>query len=136
MNRRMTWTIGIIVVLVIGGLVWWRWFKTYPLATVDAGKLYRDGNRNERVFTAALRQKKVKTVVCLADDREIAQPPFTDELGYCQANGSEGVRRPTRLGAWPTTDQVRKFWSVATDPKKQPVLVHCAQGVRRTGIMV
>ena len=36
----------------------------------------------------------------------------------------------------PTTEDVREFLKVATDKQKQPVLVHCAQGVRRTGMMV
>ena len=37
---------------------------------------------------------------------------------------------------WPTSDDVRRFLSVVSDTQNQPALVHCAQGVRRTGMLV
>jgi protein tyrosine/serine phosphatase len=46
------------------------------------------------------------------------------------------VRIPITLGGWPSGDQIRQFLSIAVDPAAQPVLVHCAQGVRRTGMMI
>ena len=41
-----------------------------------------------------------------------------------------------RLLGFETGDQIDEFLKIAADPKRQPVLVHCAQGVRRTGMMV
>jgi protein tyrosine/serine phosphatase len=76
-----------------------------------------------------------RTIVCLVDDSEIGRSPFVDELAYCQANQIEVVRIPILLGGWPEGDQIQQFLSIATDPARQPVLVHCAQGVRRTGMM-
>jgi len=46
------------------------------------------------------------------------------------------VRIPVPLGGWPTDEQVKEFLKIVQDPARQPVLVHCAQGVRRTGMMV
>src|SRR5213079_2639054 len=43
---------------------------------------------------------------------------------------------PVKLGGWPTTANVKEFLSLAQNKSLQPVLVHCAQGVRRTGMMV
>ena len=40
------------------------------------------------------------------------------------------------LGRLADGDQLQRFLSIVQDPTKQPVLVHCAQGVRRTGMMV
>jgi protein tyrosine/serine phosphatase len=75
-------------------------------------------------------------VVSLVDDQEITQSPFTDELAYCKAHGIDVVRLPVPLGGWPRGDQISRFLAIADDPARQPVLVHCAQGVRRTGMMV
>jgi protein tyrosine/serine phosphatase len=115
---------------------WRRYFDVYHLATVERGVLYRDGVRSLRQFAAAVRRVHPRTVVCLADDREIAGEPFAGELEYCRENRIDVVRIPVKLGGWPSGGQVREFLAVATDAARRPVLVHCAQGVRRTGMMV
>jgi protein tyrosine/serine phosphatase len=127
----------VVAILAAGGwLIFWAWFDTYHLATVKQGALYRDGVRTIHQFDLAVRKTHVKTVVSLVDDQEITQSPFTDELAYCQAHGIDLVRLPVPLGGWPRGDQISRFLDIATDPARQPVLVHCAQGVRRTGMMV
>lgn len=119
-----------------GWWIFWTYFDTYHLETVKAGVLYRDGVRGLHQFDLAARKTHVRTVVSLVDDREINQSPFTDEMAYCRANGIEVIRVPVPLGGWPRGDQISRFLAIAGDPARQPVLVHCAQGVRRTGMMV
>ena len=102
----------------------------------QGGVLYRDGVRTIHQFDLAVRKTHVKTVVSLVDEDEITQSPFTDELAYCKLHGIDVVRLPVPLGGWPRGDQIGRFLAIATDPARQPVLVHCAQGVRRTGMMV
>jgi protein tyrosine/serine phosphatase len=129
----------IIAILILGAVIWWvyrEYFDTYHLVTVRSGVLYRDGVRTLHEFELAARKTHVKTVVSLVDDNEIRKSPFTDEMAYCQANGIEVIRLPVILGGWPEGDQVKQFLAIANDPARQPVLVHCAQGVRRTGMMV
>ncbi|HEX8912875.1 MAG TPA: tyrosine-protein phosphatase [Humisphaera sp.] len=134
------WTgIGLIVLGVAAFAVYWR-FSTYHLETVDQGKLYRSGLQSFREFQNGVRQVKAKTIVSLVDDNEIVdeeKPQFGTELAtYADANkGVTVVRVPIKLGGWPEGDEVERFLAVAQDPAKQPVLVHCAQGVRRTGMM-
>ena len=127
-------------VLVLAGFLAWRqWYETYHFAVVDPGRLYRDGNRGPREFATMLRRAKPKTVVCLIDDQELVdptKPEFAAEMDALKREGIGVERVPVKLGGWPTNDDVRRFLAVATDADKQPVLVHCAQGVRRTGMMV
>ena len=113
----------------------WRYFHTYHFAAVQPGVLYRDGNHSPAEFAAALRRVGPKTVISLVDDEEMAQPQFQAERVYCQAHGIDLVRIPINLGGWPTDAQVQEFLRIASDKARQPVLVHCAQGVRRTGMM-
>jgi protein tyrosine phosphatase (PTP) superfamily phosphohydrolase (DUF442 family) len=142
-RRRMNMPIVIAaicgLVALAGFLVWRQWYATYHLATVHAGKVYRDGNRGPREFATMLRCVKPKTIVALIDDNEIAdpsKPEFKAELDTLKQQGIAVERIPVTLGGWPSTADVQKFLAVAADPAKQPVLVHCAQGVRRTGMMV
>jgi protein tyrosine/serine phosphatase len=119
--------------------VWTEYLQTYHLATVQEGVLYRDGNRGLREFQTAVRNIKPKTVVSLIDDNELAdphKPMFAEEIEWCRQHGVNVVRIPVKLGGWPTTEDVRTFLDVLQDKNNQPVLVHCAQGVRRTGMFV
>src|SRR5260221_7955264 len=57
-------------------------------------------------------------------------------MEFCKQRGVKVVRIPLKLGGWPTSEDVLKFLEVVQEKQNQPVLVHCAQGVRRTGMMV
>jgi protein tyrosine/serine phosphatase len=142
-HRSRTLIYGIVIAVAViaaaMALLWRAKWGTYHFATVDAGVLYRDGNRGIREFSHAVDQGKIRTVVILVDDAELAdqrKPEFADELAWCQTHGVRVERVPILLGGWPTADDVKKFLTVVADKQNQPVLVHCAQGVRRTGMMV
>jgi tyrosine-protein phosphatase SIW14 len=135
---KAVWLLAIsATILAVACLLIWRYrFETYHLATVQDGVLYRDGVRSRREFRTMAERVKPKTIVSLVDDREMTSEPFVSEMAYCQANGITVIRVPITLGGWPDGEQVRQFLDVVNDPKNQPVVVHCAQGVRRTGMMV
>jgi protein tyrosine/serine phosphatase len=128
-----------VIVVLIGALYWWAAVQTYHFAVVHDGVLYRDGNRGIREFAHAIRKAKIKTVVALVDDGELAsdrKPEFAAEMEWCKRQGVRVERIPIPLGGWPTSEDVRRFCQIVADAQNRPVLVHCAQGVRRTGMMV
>jgi protein tyrosine phosphatase (PTP) superfamily phosphohydrolase (DUF442 family) len=128
----------LVVCIAIGFFVWRQWFETYHFAAVQEGVLYRDGNRGVREFATMVRRARPKTIVALIDDEEIAdaeKPEFKAEIEFAKEQGIPIERIPVKLGGWPSTEDVRRFLEIATDKTKQPVIVHCAQGVRRTGMM-
>jgi protein tyrosine/serine phosphatase len=129
--------LAVVAVLIAAGIWFWHQnFDVYHLAVVREGVLYRDGVRSPRQFVIAVRRVHPRTIVCLVDDTEITHEPFVSEVNYCRENGIDLVRIPIALGGWPSGDQVQRFLAIAEDASRQPVLVHCAQGVRRTGMMV
>lgn len=132
--------IVLLAALVAGGAYVWRcYLDTYHLATVEPRALYRDGVQSPCQFETAVRKVQPKTVVSLVDENEVAdetKPQFQAEEKFLADKGIRLERIPVKLGGWPTKADVDKFLQVASDPNNQPVLVHCAQGVRRTGFMV
>ena len=130
----------VLVTLVAAAAYGWRcYLDTYHLATVQPHALYRDGNQSPCQFETAIRKVQPRTVVSLVDENEEvddAKPQFKAEAKYLGDKGIRLERIPVKLGGWPTKSDVEKFLSVTSDPANQPVLVHCAQGVRRTGMMV
>ena len=118
---------------------WLEYHATYHFAVVQPGVLYRSGNNSLRRLTIALDKGHIRTVVALIDDREFAdpaKPQFAAEQKYLEDHGIKYIRVPVRLGGWPSSAEIQQFLRVASDPSNQPVLVHCAQGVRRTGMFV
>jgi protein tyrosine phosphatase (PTP) superfamily phosphohydrolase (DUF442 family) len=118
------------------GWVYWNWFDTYHFVVVEEGKLYRDGNRGLREFANAIRRARPRVVVSIVGDEEIGAQEFKDEEAFLAQRGISYVRIPIVKGEEPTTEQVRQFLAIATDPSKQPVLVHCNEGIRRAGMMM
>jgi protein tyrosine/serine phosphatase len=131
------WIALIIVVATAGGVwIWREFFQTYHLATVQNKVLYRDGFRTFREYQTAILDVQPKTVVSLLDAQESQQPPFDQERDYLLRSKIRFVSIPIRLGGWPTQADVKMFLETVQKESRQPVLVHCAQGVRRTGMMV
>ena len=131
--------LAVVLLAVAAAGYWYVALQTYHFAAVRPGVLYRDGNRDLREFAHAVARSRARTVVSLVDDREVAdpaKPQFAAEAAWCRSHGVRHVRIPVRLGGWPTSADLRAFLAVVDDPANQPALVHCAQGVRRTGMFV
>lgn len=112
---------------------------TYHLATVQEGVLYRDGARSVHELGVAVRKVKANTVVSLIDDAELAdpgKPQFAQEPTYLAERGVRYQRIAVKLGGWPTSEDIQAFLKTAEQKTSQPVLLHCAQGVRRTAMFV
>jgi protein tyrosine/serine phosphatase len=117
----------------------WQKRHIYHLAVVQEGILYRDGFKSEGQFAATLENVHPRTVVSLLDGAEQRDPrksQFFQEQDMCSSRGIKLERIPVSLGGWPSTEDIQQFLTIVSDPKNQPVLVHCAQGVRRTGFFV
>jgi protein tyrosine/serine phosphatase len=123
----------------IGGFVFWQSHRAYHFAVVQPGVLYRDGLKSSSQFAATLDRLHPKMVVSLIDEKELAdpaKPQFAAEDGLCAARGITLVHIPVTLGGWPASVHVQTFLALISDKQNQPALVHCAQGVRRTGMCV
>jgi protein tyrosine/serine phosphatase len=131
------WIAALVVVVLLSGVwAWANFVQTYHLATVQDRVLYRDGMRSIREYNTAINDVHPKLVVSVIDDNEVEKEPFKFEEDYCRRSHIKYARIPVKLGGWPTTEEVNRFLKLTEVEKYQPVLVHCAQGVRRTGMMV
>ena len=141
-KRRVVPLLIGLAVLLVGGPVSvkiWLSHRTYHLATVQAGVLYRDGAKSESQLAAALDDVHPRTVVALLDAAEQSdpsKPQFAQESTLCDVRGVKLRRIEVKLGGWPSSENIREFLAIVNDKENQPVLVHCAQGVRRTAFFV
>lgn len=130
--------VGVLLAMLTAGGVWvyLYFFDFYHFRAVVPGVLYRDGFRSLREFNNAVVTSRAKTVVSLLDEKEYEKYPFTEQFEYLLRAKVRLNVISVKLGGFPTTADVRRFLEEAEKPHRQPVLVHCAQGIRRTGMMV
>lgn len=90
----------------------------------------------------AARQMRIRSVICLLEDRELAYYDYLDLsgkglLGWYQNNGLlvHHIQAEDRSGIPLSFDQLTQVWDVFQRLKK-PVLVHCSAGIDRTGAAV
>ncbi len=128
----------ILVILVVAAAIgfWIYRSRTYHFREVAKGVLYRDGLRNANEFANACRNGRIRCVISLVSDPEITSPRFAPAISACQSRGIRTLRIPVALGGWPTTADLHQFFTLVSDSSNQPALVHCREGVRRTGMMV
>ena len=110
----------------------------YHFREVDPGRLYRSGTLSERGLKRVARLTGIKTIVNLRAEREYAEDGgwHDREKSFAMRNDIMLVDIPMEPDTPPTQEQMRKFLDLATSDERTPVLVHCAQGVVRTGMMV
>jgi tyrosine-protein phosphatase SIW14 len=141
-GKKIWISFAVFMAVLIGGtfsVYWYNNIQTYHLAPVQNGVLYRDGNRDLREFKHTITFTGAKTVVSLIDDKELTdpnKPQFLQETNYCTGKQLQYIRIPVSLGGWPKSEDLKTFIAIVSNPANQPVLVHCAQGVRRTGMFV
>ena len=77
-----------------------------------------------------LKEQGIRTVI------DLRRFHYRDEGEQAKREGMRFEHIPMRASAAPSEAQIGRFLSLVTDPSLQPVYVHCAQGVDRTGAMI
>lgn len=125
------------LMLVGAGLFVWRYFfDYYHYAEVDKGVLYRDGFITPRQFEMAVGASRAQMVISLLTDDEYSKQPYKQQVDLILHSKLRWHITQVPLGGYPTTEQVREVLDGITKTNHKPVLIHCAQGIRRTGMLV
>ena len=113
----------------------WRAGADLNFACVEAGTLCRSGQPSARQLAEAVRANGIRTIVNLRGADAFAKDArAAEEAQFANAHGIRYVSLPydeARAQA-----RIAEFLSLVADPANRPVLVHCAKGVERTGVMV
>jgi protein tyrosine/serine phosphatase len=107
----------------------------WSFAILDDGKISRSGQPLMSEFLW-LKNNGWKSVVDLRTDGEYKEIGDDRKLRGFNKLGFNFLSLPIRDGATPTITQAKKFLQFVTDPKNQPVEVHCRGGFGRTGTLI
>src|SRR5712691_9318361 len=90
---------------------------------------YYRGAQPEGHDFADLAALGIKTVIDFTQDGDDREPSIVKSLGM------NFYRIPMTTHEVPTKAQVAQFLKIVSDPRSQPVYVHCQGGRHRTGVM-
>ena len=93
--------------------------------------IYRGAQPNE-VGMKALKDMGVKTILSL----RVPPRVNTWEAAKADALDMDFINLPLSNYDNPSEDDVKTFLKIVTDPRRQPVFVHCRQGQLRTGALM
>ena len=130
--------IGILIAVVIaGGAVLHHKLGPYHFKVVKPGMLYRSGWMKPEHEEKIIEKYGIKTVVnlCLPDE-ELGANNHSVEAGICERTGATLVNIPMPGNTPPTDAQLAEWLGLLYSEPSHPILVHCAQGAIRTGMMV
>ena len=114
------------------------WHKVfYHFRVVERGRLYRSGALGRIGLWLVWRRCGIRTVVNLTTERECRRGAwYKREEQFCRKRGIELLHLPMPPGVRPDVCQIDRFLEVSLRDTRQPVLMHCEQGVVRTNMMV
>lgn len=95
-----------------------------------APSLYRGGQPSKQGL-ADLKSKGIKTIINLRSSKDEVK----EEEQLCHQSGIRFIHIPTGFNA-PQLGTILAFLGVVTNPKMQPVYIHCRFGEDRTGMMI
>ncbi len=128
---------GILVLAIAGMLVFRRKFL-YHFKTVVPSILYRSGILGDFGLRYVCRRYKIRTIVNLLNDKEsgLYSKQYRAERRYCDQNHIKWFCLPMKTDCPPTVQQIESFLQLTKESRNLPILIHCAQGVVRTNMMV
>jgi tyrosine-protein phosphatase SIW14 len=138
MRRRIVGGVAVFVVVVGVGLgaKFGRYhFIPKRFAVVEAGKVYRGGEQEAGPYARIIQERGIRTVVTLLDEEaedrlERVEREMVAELEL------KRLRFPMPGDGRGEFDVLEGAAAAIADPQNQPVFLHCAAGVHRTGATV
>jgi protein-S-isoprenylcysteine O-methyltransferase Ste14/protein tyrosine phosphatase (PTP) superfamily phosphohydrolase (DUF442 family) len=106
----------------------------HHFGVVRQGMLYRSGQPGADGWRWLREEYGIRTVISLRAVRPDA-PWSVQEEQFCRRNRIEHIKVPIGTEGL-TEEQLAQILRTVSDPSRQPVLVHCAQGSSRTGVVV
>ncbi|MCP4003538.1 MAG: dual specificity protein phosphatase family protein [bacterium] len=102
----------------------------YNFGEVHEGQIYRSGQPSPLFLRWLVSKRGVRTLINLRGRTPGFESAFAAHHGLRLYSFNLSASRP------PSQDDVERFLRIVRDPANHPLLVHCRNGVDRTGYMV
>ena len=107
----------------------------YPkrLHAVLEGSIYRSGQPYARQLGPVVHKLGIKTLINFRDNETVAaNPDCVYERRFAEEHGLKFVNIP--MDCPPTEETISPLLKELDDPANYPILMHCAEGIERSGL--
>jgi len=109
--------------------------RILPCTVVEPGVLYRSGQLDPAALDELSKGIGLKTIVNARGRRDDSSW-YKRQVEFARANGIREVDLDVSIAGGPTHEQAQRFLELCRNPANYPILVHCRQGIHRTGHLV
>jgi len=133
-GRVAAWIARSVAAITIPVVLFVAWDQaTFNFGQVQPGRIYRSGQMPATALAATLRANRIKTVLNLRGANP-NDPWYRDEVAATGAAGATQVDVAMSSCVWMSRAQLRSLIH-ALDTADYPLLIHCAWGSERTGLV-
>lgn len=136
-GRKKIVVLAVVAVMALGAgaLAIYDHFDHHMFGVVEPGVLYRSAQPDRRFMNYLVRKHGIKTVVNLrGPEATLGDGIGRGAVASAEAHGVNLIYMQVRDAN--RAECAEQFLKIVADPANRPVLVHCAAGKERTGIMV
>ena len=102
----------------------------YNFGTTEQGRIYRSAQPSPLFLRRVVAHHGIRSIVNLRGRTPGFESAFAARHGLRLFSLDLSASRP------PSSQEVERFLRIVSDPENQPILVHCRNGVDRTGYML
>jgi hypothetical protein len=133
-GRKIWWTMRIVIVVACVPCLYVAWDQaTYNFGAVQPGRIYRSGQMPRQALERAIRDHRIKTVLNLRGSNRV-YAWYRDEVAATNHQEATQVDIAMSSCVWMSHAQLRALVA-ALDTVEYPILIHCAWGSERTGLV-
>jgi protein tyrosine/serine phosphatase len=123
------------VVAMTAGLLWlYLSVRVSRFGCVEKGVLYRSGQPGRGALRTMKAYYGIRSIVNLRQPDRVAEDPLAqEEVAFAREHGMAFYNLPVRDENFP--ELAERFLAIVAEPSNRPVLVHCAEGRERAGLM-
>lgn len=116
----------------VGGYFYATWYPK-RLSAVAEGRIYRSGQPYPRQLGPVVDKLGIKTLINFRDNETVSsRPECVYEKQFAQEHGLKFVVLP--LDCPPKEETIPPLLKLLDDPANYPLLMHCAEGIERSGL--
>lgn len=100
------------------------------LQEVEQNSIYRGSQPQTAEDYRKLKSLGIKTIINLRWDKSVAQSQLE-----ARTQRIKFFNFPIKASDYPDSAQINKIFEVLSDPRNQPIFIHCQHGKDRTGLI-
>jgi protein tyrosine phosphatase (PTP) superfamily phosphohydrolase (DUF442 family) len=133
-RRIVRWGVRLVAAIIVPISLWVAWDQaTHNFGEVQPGRIYRSAQMPGSALAQTLRERQIKSVLNLRGQNP-SETWYRDEMAATRRAGATHIDVAMSSCLWMSREQLRALVKTL-ESADYPLLIHCAWGSERTGLV-